>query len=41
MLHAVLEELLPVMGDYELDISAAKRVPHVMVRGFSHLPVSW
>ena len=41
MLRVILEEMLPVVGDYELDIGAAKRVPHLMVRGFSRLPMSW
>jgi cytochrome P450 len=41
MLRVMLEEMLPVLGDYELDIGAAKRVPHLMVRGFSKLPMAW
>jgi cytochrome P450 len=41
MLRVMLEELLPVLNDYELDLGAAKRVPHLMVRGFSRLPLSW
>jgi cytochrome P450 len=41
MLIVMLEELLPVLGDYELDMANAKRVPHVMARGFSTLPASW
>ncbi len=41
MLRVILEEMLPVVGDYELDIGAAKRVPHLMVRGFSRLPMAW
>ena len=41
MLRVILEEMLPVVGDYELDVGAAKRVPHLMVRGFSRLPMSW
>ena len=41
MLRVILEEILPVLGDYDLDIAAAKRVPHVMVRGFSRLPMKW
>jgi cytochrome P450 len=41
MLRVMLEEMLPVVGDYELDIGAAKRVSHLMVRGFSKLPMAW
>jgi cytochrome P450 len=41
MLRVMLEELLPAMNDYELDLAAAKRVPHLMARGFSRLPISW
>ena len=39
MLRTLLEEALPVLGDYELDLEAAARVPHVMARGFKVLPV--
>jgi cytochrome P450 len=41
MLRVMLEELLPSINDYELDLGAAKRVPHLMARGFSRLPISW
>ncbi|MBV9240289.1 MAG: cytochrome P450, partial [Xanthobacteraceae bacterium] len=41
MLRVMLEELLPAIADYELDLSSGKRVPHLMVRGFSRLPISW
>jgi cytochrome P450 len=41
MLRVILQELLPVLGDYELDIANAQRVPHLMVRGFSRLPMRW
>jgi cytochrome P450 len=41
MLRVILEELLPVLGDYELDLINAQRVPHLMVRGFSKLPMRW
>src|SRR5262245_52211929 len=41
MLRVILEELLPVLGDYALDMANAQRVPHLMVRGFSSLPVRW
>lgn len=41
ILRVILQELLPFLGDYELDLATAKRVRHVMVRGFVGLPVSW
>jgi cytochrome P450 len=41
MLRVILEELLPAVGDYDLDLGSAKRVPHLMVRGFSRLPMIW
>lgn len=41
MLKAMLEQLLPALGDYELDVSKAKRVEHIMVRGFANLPMRW
>jgi cytochrome P450 len=41
MLKAMLELLLPALGDYELDVSKAKRVEHIMVRGFANLPMRW
>ena len=41
MLKVILEEMLPVIGDFELDIANSKRVPHIMARGFSRLPMSW
>jgi cytochrome P450 family 130 len=41
MLRVILEELLPALGDYELDMANAQRVPHLMVRGFSRLPMRW
>jgi cytochrome P450 len=40
-LKAILEEALDAFGEYELDLGAAKRVPHVMVRGFMNLPMSF
>jgi cytochrome P450 len=39
MLRVVLEEILPIMGDYECDLAEAQRVQHIMVRGFTRLPV--
>jgi cytochrome P450 len=41
MLQVMLEEMLPALGDFELDIASARRVPHVMVRGFYKLPMTW
>lgn len=41
MLRVMLEELLPVLGDYELDVAKAHRVAHIMVRGFITLPIRW
>lgn len=41
MLRVILEEALPVLGDYELDVAAGQRVRHIMVRGFVHLPIAW
>lgn len=41
MLKEIMRELLPWLGDYELDTRNAKRVSHIMVRGFANLPVSW
>jgi cytochrome P450 len=41
ILRIMLQELLPSLGDYELDLPRAKRVTHIMVRGFSVLPISW
>jgi len=39
ILRAVLQELLPALGDYELDLASARRVHHIMVRGFKSLPL--
>jgi cytochrome P450 len=39
ILRAVLQEILPALGDYQLDVANARRVPHVMVRGFKSLPM--
>ena len=41
MLRVILQELLPVLGDYALDLTNAQRVPHLMVRGFYRLPMRW
>lgn len=41
MLRALLEELLPVLGNYELEVAQAHRVEHIMVRGFMTLPMRW
>ena len=39
MLRTILQEALPALGDYQLDMDRAVRVPHTMVRGFKTLPV--
>jgi cytochrome P450 len=39
MLRTILQEALPALGDYELDMDKAVRVHHTMVRGFKTLPV--
>src|SRR5260221_122866 len=39
MLRTILQEALPALGDYELDMDKAVRVNHTMVRGFKTLPV--
>ncbi len=39
MLRTILQEALPGLGDYELDMGKAVRVHHTMVRGFKNLPV--
>ncbi len=41
MLKEIMRELLPFLGDYDLDTGRAKRVSHIMVRGFANLPISW
>jgi cytochrome P450 len=41
ILRAMLEELLPTLGEFDLDLSTAKRAAHVMVRGFVNLPMHW
>ncbi len=41
MLKAMLELMLPALGDFELDVANARRVRHMMVRGFINLPMSW
>ncbi len=37
--RTILEDLLPFLGDYELDIANSRRAHHVMVRGFKSLPL--
>jgi cytochrome P450 len=39
MLRTILQEALPTLGDYQLDMENAFRVHHTMVRGFKKLPV--
>jgi cytochrome P450 len=41
MLAAIFTPLLPALGDYDLDMGAAERVEHMMVRGFYKLPMRW
>ncbi|MFV3076104.1 cytochrome P450 [Niveispirillum fermenti] len=41
ILKEVMRELMPFLGEYELDIARATRVRHIMVRGFANLPLSW
>lgn len=41
ILKEIMGELLPYLGDYELDVGRAKRTGHIMVRGFATLPISW
>lgn len=41
MLRVILEEALPFFGDFELDVGSARRVRHIMVRGFVNLPIGW
>ena len=38
MLRTILQEALPELGEYELDVASAVRVHHTMVRGFKSLP---
>jgi hypothetical protein len=33
--------MLPILGNYDLDVARAQRVRHIMVRGFVTLPISW
>lgn len=39
MLRTLVQEALPALGDYELDIANSQRVRHVMARGFKSLPI--
>lgn len=41
MLRTIMEESIPFFGDYELDMSSAGRLRHMMVRGFVNLPIAW
>jgi cytochrome P450 len=41
MLKDLMRDLLPYLGEYELDTSRAQRVNHIMVRGYTNLPISW
>lgn len=41
MLRAILPDLLTTLGEFEVDLSGAVRVRHLMVRGFRTLPIAW
>ena len=41
MLRAILPGLLAALGDFDIDVSRAVRVRHLMVRGFRSLPIAW
>jgi cytochrome P450 len=41
MLKTIMEEIIPFFGAYELDVASANRAKHVMVRGFTNLPIHW
>lgn len=41
MLKTIMEAALPFFGEFELDLTAAPRLRHIMVRGFVDLPISW
>lgn len=40
ILRSIMEDALPIFGEFELDISRASRARHVMVRGFTALPMA-
>lgn len=39
--RVALEEILPNVGEYDIDIAAAKRTHNPNVRGYTHLPLSF
>lgn len=39
--RTLLQEALPRLGEFDLDTQGATRVRHLMVRGFSRLPIAW
>ncbi|WFU45660.1 cytochrome P450 (plasmid) [Bradyrhizobium sp. CB82] len=41
MLRAILPGLLAALGDFDVDVTKAERVRHLMVRGFRSLPIAW
>lgn len=41
MILVLSELLLPLIGEYDLDLAAGRRVRHIMVRGHSTLPMRW
>jgi cytochrome P450 len=41
MLRTILPRLLAALGDFDIDVSKAVRVRHLMVRGFRNLPIVW
>lgn len=40
MLTPLLQQILPELGMFDLDLGNADRVKHIMVRGFKHLPMT-
>jgi cytochrome P450 len=41
MLRTILPVILTAMRDFDIDVSKAVRVRHLMVRGFRNLPITW
>ncbi len=41
LLHALFDELLSIVGEYDLDLAHSTRVHHLQVRGFTRMPISW
>lgn len=40
MLTPLLQQILPELGMFDLDLGKAERVKHIMARGFKHLPMT-